>query len=125
MKCCRIDFGLIIFRGENRANLRSESETSIGNSVVDKLDSHGITRHNQSPSPNIPNGETKHAIETVKNVSVPLLVAVDDNFRVTVRQKPVATFLQLFPQLLVIVDLAIENYAHRILRIEHRLMTTR
>ena len=35
----------------------------------------------------IPNGETKHAVEMIEDISAPLLVTVDDHFRVGIRSE--------------------------------------
>jgi hypothetical protein len=40
--------------------------------------------------PGIPQPEREHPVEALKNLDTPLLVAVDDDFRVGVRAKIVA-----------------------------------
>src|SRR6266568_3488820 len=65
----RIDFRLGILRSENCADLRAERKLSICEPIVDQLDPHSVTRYYQPLVRHIPDGETKHAVEVVKDIS--------------------------------------------------------
>ncbi len=73
----------------------------------------------------IPNRQAEHAVEMVQHVVAPLLVPVDDHFRVGAGLEDVAERLELPAQLLEVVDLAVEHDPHRSLGVSHRLMTAR
>ena len=96
---------------------------SVVDLVIDKLDTHGVPRHDQALVGRIPNSKTKHAIETIEDISAPFFVAVNDHFRVGIRSELMALALQFRSQFLVIVNLAIENYPHGFFCIRHRLVT--
>jgi len=76
--------------------------------------------------PTLTAGEKIFAKTTpLENVRAPLLVTVDDHFRIGTGAELMPLRLQLRPQLLVIVNFAIENDPDLLLRIRHRLMTAR
>ena len=47
--------------------------------VIDQLNTHRVTRHDQALVRNIPDGEAKHSIEMIEDISAPLFVAVNDH----------------------------------------------
>ena len=79
-----IDFRNGIVRGQDGANLRAKSQPTIGQSVVDELDAHGIAGHDQALVRRIPDGKPEHAVEMIEDIRAPFLVAVDDHFGVGV-----------------------------------------
>ena len=109
-------------RGEDRSNLRSEMNGAIGDPVVDELDAHGIARQDQPTEPGIPYRDTEHPVEAIENARAPLLVAVDDHFRVGARSEDVPASLQLQSQFPKVVDLAVENDPNGRLPVRHRLV---
>src|SRR4030095_3766883 len=102
---------------------RTECKPSIGNPVIDQLDTHSVTRYDQALVKHIPNTEAKHTVEMIEDICAPLFVAVDDYFRVGIRSKLMALTLQFPSQFFVIVNLAVEDYPHGFLCVRHRLMT--
>src|SRR5207302_1806664 len=45
-----------ILRDKNRSDFRPEGELPIANLVIDQLDTHSVTRHDQAPVTHIPDG---------------------------------------------------------------------
>src|SRR5207249_2101106 len=96
-----------IFRSEDSTDLRPESQLAIGDPVVNQFDPHGIPRHDQALVTHIPDGQPKHAVEMIEDISAPFFVAVDDHFRIGIRSKLMYIALQLYYQFSVFITLAV------------------
>src|SRR5947208_3059302 len=83
---------------EHRADLRAKCQLPISKPIIDQLDTHGVTRHDQALLTHIPNGQAEHAVEMIEDICAPLFVAVDDYFRVGIRSKLMAFALQFASQ---------------------------
>src|SRR5688572_3437507 len=57
-----------------------------------------------------------------ENIGAPLLISVNDDLRVRAGAKAMALFLQFGPELLVVVNLAIEDHPDLLVGVRHRLM---
>src|SRR5919197_5359564 len=104
-----IDLRFGIFCGENCANIRAKRDSAIREPIIDQLDAHGITRNDQPLVRHIPDGETKHAVEVIEDISSPFFVTMDDYFRVAIRPELVPFILELRPQFFVVINLAVED----------------
>ncbi len=106
----------------DRPDLRTKSERSVADCVVDRLDAHRIARQQQPALFHVPDGEAEHAVEAVQHGVTPLLIAVHDHLGVAVGTKHVAVPLQLLLELLIVVDLPVEDHPHRLGLVGHRLV---
>ena len=68
--------------GENGPHFRSEQDGSPFGAVIDELDSGGIACQYQLFLPIVPDRQSEHAVETIQNIGTPLLVTVNDDFRI-------------------------------------------
>src|SRR5262249_35581792 len=108
----RVDIRASLQPSDDGPHLRSEPDGAAVDRVVDELDAHRAASAPQPLSRHIPDRHPEHAVETVEDVRPPLLVAVDDDLGVGLGPEPVATALQLAPELLEVVDLAVEDDPH-------------
>ena len=72
-------------------------------------DTVAITGQKQAPNRAIPNGKGELAIEFFHALGPPLLIGMDDDFRITASTKYVAQIFQLASQFNIIENLSIEG----------------
>src|SRR5262249_38046751 len=114
-----------IRRLEQRLDLRSEVHAPADYSVVQRLDADAIARQQQGSRPLVPDRQTEHAAEPRDGIRSPLLIGVDDRFRVGGRVEAMSGRLELAPQLAEVVDLAVEDDPDRPILVVNRLMPGR
>src|SRR6266850_3041482 len=81
-----------------------------------------ITCQEEFFSPLVPNRERKHSPQVFRAIGSVLIVGVNDSFCVAVCIKGVSELLQLFAELLVVIDLSIENNPCSAILIVDRLL---
>ena len=81
-------------RGQDRLDLRGEDECLIRQRVVERLDVESVARAEQPTPALVPQRERPHAVEPLDAVDTPLLVGVEDDFRVGVGVEGVAELSQ-------------------------------
>ena len=102
---------------------RAKNEAAIGQpGVVQRLDAHAVARQKQRLLAAVPQGKGKHAAQAVQAAFPPSLPSMDDDFGVAARTEVVAQRLQFGHQFAVVVDLAVEDDAHRAVGIEQGLL---
>src|SRR5437588_6578229 len=74
--------------------------------------------------PPIINRQSKHPLKPLDTRGSPLFITVRNNFRIGACLKTVAAILELFSQLLEVIDLSVENRAYPTISIEDWLMST-
>src|SRR5271165_4946927 len=77
--------------------------------IIERLDSHAIARQNQPPVPLRPNREGEHAAKFGEAAEVPFEEGLQHGLGVARSRKFFSAGSQLFPQLCVIEDFAVEN----------------
>ena len=95
--------------GEKCLDLRAEVETAALHRVVEGLDPVAVPSQGQGVGDAIPNREGEHAIEPVDARDPPCGEGVEQDLRIGARDELIPQGLQLSPQLLKVVDLAVEN----------------
>jgi hypothetical protein len=66
-------------------------------------------------------GEGEHALEVVDEAVAPVVVGLEENLGVAVREEAVAAADQILPQLLIVVDAPVPGDGQAQLRVHHRL----
>jgi hypothetical protein len=89
--------------------------------VIERLDAESIARNEQPLLTDIPDGKSEHAAQPCGHRFAPLLVPVDDNFGIRSRPERVTTSDELGAQLGKVIDFAVEDYADRLVFVEHWL----
>src|SRR5580658_870567 len=98
---------------ENHLDFRTEQKSPWNQPVIEGLDSQAVPRDEQPPRTPIPDRKRKHTAQFLNAFRAILLVKMNDGFRVAMRTEAVAARDQPFPQNLVIVNFAVEDYPDR------------
>src|SRR5690606_15038542 len=93
--------------GQHGAQLRAEEDRARVDLVVDELDARGVARESEPPLALIPERDAEHPVQMIEDIEPPLLVAVDDDFRIRARLEYMPETLELAAQLREVVDLAV------------------
>src|SRR6267378_1478487 len=112
-------------RCKNCTNLRAKGHTTSLDPVINQLDPERVPGEHQPASPAIPYRQTEHAVEMIEYLIAPLLIPVDDDFRIGSGAEDVPICFQLAPELKKIVDLAIEDHPDGLFLVRHGLVATR
>ncbi len=120
-----IDVARQIGRAQQRLDLGSEIQPAVDRRIVQRLDADAVAREKQRLRSGIPDRQAEHAAQPRDGVAPPLLVCVDDRFRVGGRVEPVPVRLELGAQLVVVVDLAVEHDPDGAILVVNRLMPGR
>src|SRR5437762_4132367 len=89
--------------------LRCEEQRAVALVVVERLDAQPIAREQDLPPPRVPDGEGEHAAQPIDAARAEVFVEMNDRLGVAGGLEDVAAPLQVAPQLLVVVDLAVED----------------
>src|SRR6516164_6185303 len=90
--------------------------------VVEGLDAQPVAG-GKEPAPScIPEREGKHSAQPLHTMTSVFLIEVDDGFRVAPRAIAVSAGLQVWPQLFVIINLAVVNQPHVSIFVRERLV---
>jgi hypothetical protein len=96
---------------QNGFDFRGEDQAFPIAVIVQRLLSQAIARQQQRLLPAIPDGKRKHPVEMAQAVQSPLLVSVQDDFRVAACGEEVPFGLQLRPQIEEVIQFAVVNNA--------------
>ena len=122
LQCLEIYFSVVTGKLQNAFDLRPVYQVSVNFREIKWLDAEHITCRKQFPLPDIPDDKSKHTAKPVQKFFTPLLVAVQQNFRVCLVAENMTFGNQLLFQLLIVIDLTIEGNDHTFILIEHRLV---
>src|SRR5207302_974460 len=92
---------------EERLDFGSEQQQRPRGRPVERLDTQAIANEQQPTPRRVPEGEREHAAQVADAVVTPLLVRVDDCFRIAARFVLVAACFQVASNLGVVVNLAV------------------
>src|SRR5579864_2509085 len=96
---------------------------ALGGEIVQRLNSHGISRQEQLVPLRIPDCEAEHASQFCQATFTPAPVSPQQHFRIGMAAKRGALALQGFANLPEVVNLTVVGNPVSGLRIVHRLMT--
>jgi hypothetical protein len=119
----RIDVDGFLGSLKNGPHLGPEIEPIACDAVVDQLDSEWIASEQQSFFVDIPDRQPEHSVKPVENLIAPLLVSMNDDFGIGLRAEDVSVGLEYCPQLLEVVDLAVEYDPYGFCLIRHGLVS--
>ena len=105
-------------------HLGRESEP-IPSRPEERLDSSGVSGEHQLPGTFVRDSDGPHAFQSWEHLGVPLLESMDHDLGIAPRLEPVATSLELPPQLIVVVDLAVEEQREISVLVSHRILESR
>ncbi len=79
-------------------------------SVIEWFDAHAITRQEEGALLLVPERKGKHPVQARQRILAPLCPCSQQYFRVRLRAKVVAFAGELFAQLSIVVNLAVEDH---------------
>ena len=107
---------------ENALDFRGEEEPLPVPGVHEGLDAGPVPREHQAPGALVEDGEGEHAAQAPHAVRALGLVGPQDHLGVRCRAEASAARLQVSAQLAEVVDLAVEDDAHRSIITDHGLI---
>src|SRR2546425_9607313 len=120
-----IDFATDAGMFQQGSELGTENQLSVELRVQKRLFSHAIARQEKRFGAFIPNRKRKHPAQVLWTIGAPLVVGVNDSFRIAVGIELVAELFELLAQLAIVVDLAVENNPGGAVLIMNRLLSVR
>src|SRR6185503_11507991 len=90
-------------------DFRREHDLLAVGPLVERLDAETIARGHQAPARPVVDHERPHAVETADAIEPPLVVGAQEHFGVAARAEAITVLNELFAELEVVVDLAIED----------------
>src|SRR5208282_5077700 len=112
-------------RRKNLLHLGREIECAAKQRIVERFDAEAIPRAEQPLLRAIPECEAPHSVKMLEALIAPLLVRAQDHFGVGPGSKAMSTALELYADLLVVVNLAVESDRVRTVFNFHRLVSSR
>ena len=107
---------------QQAVQLAGEGEDPARGVVEERLFPEAVARQEHPPAPPVDDREREHAVELGRQVAAPFLIAVSQDFGVGVdRPEAMAEAFKVPPQLLMVVDLAVERHADLAILVPHRL----
>src|SRR3989475_449551 len=106
---------------KQRLDLRCKDERAGRHGIIEGLDAQSIAGAKQPAPRAVPDGEGKHAVEAGEAPFPPMAVGLQQHFGVGPGREGVAEPFELRPQVLMIVDLAVEYDPLRGSACRHRL----
>src|SRR5262245_62271815 len=104
----RIDFAPNALVGQQPLQLRGEEKMVAELRVKERLFADAISRQKEPTTTLIPDSEGEHSAQSGQTTFAPLLIGVDDRFRIRARAETVAQAFKLAAEMLKVVDLAVE-----------------
>ena len=117
----RIELACLGRQPEQGLDLAGKCESPTGQSVVERLDPHSITRHEQGSIPPIPQSESEDAVEPAQHRLALPQVEMQQDFGVRVATEADAAVDQVGAQLAIVIDLAVEDHDDGAIRAGHGL----
>ena len=112
-------------RLQKRSNLRSKNEILIRLVIVQRLDSHGISRQKKPLSYYVPEGKCEHAAQPRQARLAPHAISGQNHFSVGMTLELDAGPFEFLSKFAEVVDLAVEDDPVAADRILHRLVPER
>src|SRR5581483_10951384 len=107
------------------AYFRRKEKILANRAVIQRLDAHGIARHEQALLARIPNSKCIHAAKMVQTVFAPAAVRLEHNFGIGPAAEANALAFKLLADLAEVVDLAVMDDPITGLGVLHRLVAQR
>src|ERR1700752_1728037 len=120
-----IEFRSDRFRSKDRLDFRTEDKRLRSVCVIKRFDTDVIANERQGSFAIVPDGESKHAVETADSFPTPLVDRSEQHFGIAVGFELVSERAKLFAQFAVVVDFAVEGENETAVGREHRLVTGR
>ena len=95
---------------------------AVRHAIINQLNAHGIAGDDQPLSVNVPDSQSEHAIEMIEDLFPPLLITMDNHFRVGARPEDVSSLFEFRTQFLEVINLAVQDDPYLLLRVGHRLV---
>jgi hypothetical protein len=95
--------------GQERFHLRRKQQLASGLAVVERLDAETVAREEQAPRVRIPERDREHAEQARERLDTPFFIQMDDDLAVRFGAEGVLA-PQRAPQILVVVDLAVDGH---------------
>ncbi len=112
--------------GKDGFQLGPEQERAVVEQRVEqRLDAEPVAREEQHIPVPVPQREGEHAAEAIDAALAPGLPGMDDDLGIAARMEDMAERLQFGNQFLVVVDLAVEDDADRLVFVVKRLLAGR
>src|SRR5579872_6059313 len=112
---------------QNRLRLGAEQHAIRCRVEEQRLDTQTVPDQDQLLRPQVPDGESKHAVEPLGNPVSPLQIPAEDHFRIAARSEAVAEALQLLAQFHEVINLSVVDESSdraAIFLCQHRLRAT-
>src|SRR6266568_6032393 len=106
---------------EQGFDLRSKQQTITANPIKQGFLAYTVAREQQDSCPPVPNCKRKHAAQPFEAATAIGFVGVDNDFRITLRTKPVPTCFEVSAELTEVVDFPIKRDPHGASGVTHRL----
>src|SRR6266850_863629 len=118
-----IDMTRLLLVLQQRLNFGSESDTSMVDAVVERLDTDAVTNQPQLSLFRVPQRDGKHATKLVHAFDTPFLERMQNHFGVGMVRLPAvsAASLEFCANFGMVVNLTIEDHPKRAILIAHRL----
>src|SRR6266498_516392 len=107
-----IERGLDLAAREQRLGLRGEHQIPVRDAVEERPDAEPISREEHRFRTTIVNRERELPVQAGQHPRAPLLVRMDEHFRIAAGAEAMPGGLQVGPQLEVVVDLAVVDDEH-------------
>src|SRR2546422_9755923 len=106
---------------EQGFDLRSKQQTITANPIKQGFLTDTIAREQQDSRPRVPNRKRKHTAQSFEAATAICFVGVDNDFRITLRAKPVPACFEVSTELTEVVDFPIKRDPHGAIGVTHRL----
>ena len=116
-----VDLRPLTCREKDRSRVRSERDAILVLLDVERLLPESVARQEQNLAPHIPDRESEHSVEVLRQVGSPLLVAVNEYFGVRARREPMTAAGEIIAQRIVVPDLAVVHGDNAPVLVLHRL----
>src|ERR1043165_2802721 len=117
----RVRFDRHIPFRKNRFDFRSEEKSLAVGVIVQRLFADAVSGQKQGPRSAVPDGKGEHAAQAGQAIATVFFIRVNDRFRVAGRFELMAPGFQILPQLLEVINFAVESNPYGSVLIAHRL----
>jgi hypothetical protein len=107
---------------QERLELGTKEQLTPGVGPVERLLAHAVARQEECLALRVPDREREHAVQFRDAVRTVLFPEMHDGFGIGAGPEGVAAALEVGPQILEVVDLAIEDDPHGAVFVRHRLV---
>jgi len=108
-------------RRQQGLDLRPENQRSVSHSVIQRADAQPVAGQEQFTPAFIPDGDGELSVEMPETVGAKVLVEVNDNLGIRRGAEAMSPRLQLWPELDVVENLAVEDDPQRLILVGYGL----